>query len=247
MSSSVTSTSAPATATSSTTVTSQSSSELPSSARIVSAAELAAPVSPSSAALAPPPLLDEQVRLWVGNIQPKVAEYQLLRLAQPAGTITKFDFMLHGAGPQAGRPRGYAFLSYSTHREAEVARRRLTGATLAGARLVCRWANEQTLPGDARKEEPAAAPALALEPSAATSRRPPSAQAQIRAIEAKLQHMGGGGGGGVGGQRFSVAADSERTDVRRLPRVRGPLSWVNRDGLSRQAAQQPKPYSRRRW
>ena len=205
---------------------------------LVSAAELA-PLAGGSAAPAPPPLPHESLRLWVSNIQPHVAEYQLLRLAQPAGTITKFDFMLHGAGPQAGRPRGYAFVSYSTHREAEVGRRRLHGALLAGARLVCRWAHEQVLPGDVavRREEPAAAPTA----PAPAARPQPSAQSQIRAIELKLQHMTDGGGE----QRFSVKADSERPDLRRLPKVRGPLSWVN--APSKQAAQQPKPYARRRY
>ena len=177
-----------------------------------------------------------------------MTEAQLLRLARPAGTITKFDFMLHGAGPQAGRPRGYAFVSYSRHREAEVGRRRLHGAFLCGARLVCRWAHEQVLPGDVKlnKDPPAAvavsvpAPAPAP-PPAAVRPKTGSAEAQIRAIEEKLQHMTDGGAE----PRFAVTADSERTDVRRLPRVRGPLSRVN--APSKQAAQQPKPYSRRRW
>ncbi|KAF0288544.1 putative RNA-binding protein 18 [Amphibalanus amphitrite] len=188
----------------------------------------------------PPPLQNESVRLWVGNIQPHVAECQLLRLAQPVGTITKFDFMLNGAGPQAGRPRGYAFISYSTHREADLGRRRLNGARLGGVPLVCRWANEQVLPGDApmKREEPAAVAA----PAPAPARTKLSAEAQIRAIEAKLQHMSGD----TREDRFAVKADSDRTDVRRLPRVRGPLSRVNAPS-KQAAAQQNKPYARRRF
>ncbi|XP_043220106.1 probable RNA-binding protein 18 [Amphibalanus amphitrite] len=216
------------------------SSEKGARSFLTSAAELVPPLAAGSSAPAPPPLQNESVRLWVGNIQPHVAECQLLRLAQPVGTITKFDFMLNGAGPQAGRPRGYAFISYSTHREADLGRRRLNGARLGGVPLVCRWANEQVLPGDApmKREEPAAVAA----PAPAPARTKLSAEAQIRAIEAKLQHMSGD----TREDRFAVKADSERTDVRRLPRVRGPLSRVNAPS-KQAAAQQNKPYARRRF
>ncbi|KAJ8954536.1 hypothetical protein NQ318_000770 [Aromia moschata] len=67
----------------------------------------------------------EERRLWIGNLDPRVTEceilllvltytcffywYNLLKLVQKHGAIEKFDLIFHRNGPLAGQPRGYAF------------------------------------------------------------------------------------------------------------------------------------------
>lgn len=53
-------------------------------------------------------------RLYVGNLSPTVDEYTLLQIFSKFGKVTKMDFMFHKTGVQKGKPRGYAFVEFST-------------------------------------------------------------------------------------------------------------------------------------
>lgn len=168
--------------------------------------------------------LPDPLRLWIGNILPHATEYHLLKIARPLGTITRFDFKLHTSGPLAGKPRGYAFISYATHEEAVRARQVLSRAVLGGARLDARWAHEHVPVGTqvVNKKE------------TVTSRPEIRPETKIRAIEAKLMNMDN--------CVDELVLEGNKKDVRRLPKVKGPLQLVNK--ASRNALS--KPYVRRK-
>ena len=44
--------------------------------------------------------------------------YNFLKIVQKPGNIEKLDFLFHRSGPQIGQPRGYAFVTYKTERDA---------------------------------------------------------------------------------------------------------------------------------
>lgn len=68
--------------------------------------------------------------------------YQLLKLVQKHGTIEKFDLLFHRSGcPQAGQPRGYAFVTYKTASDAEQAKEALHNLKIGAKNIIVRWAN----------------------------------------------------------------------------------------------------------
>ncbi|KAF9354732.1 hypothetical protein BGX26_007409 [Mortierella sp. AD094] len=66
------------------------------------------------------PALDEK-RIYVGNLDPTLDEYAVLKLFSPYGKITKLDFMFHWHGPKKGTPRGYCFLEFEASSQAAAA------------------------------------------------------------------------------------------------------------------------------
>lgn len=91
------------------------------------------PPTPPPAPPAPTQLLKD--RLYVGNLHPTVDEcvsdvfrvlqfdmysvllsnrYTLLQLFSKHGKVSKLDFLFHKTGPAKGKPRGYAFVEYTT-------------------------------------------------------------------------------------------------------------------------------------
>ncbi|XP_046902563.1 probable RNA-binding protein 18 isoform X1 [Hypomesus transpacificus] len=131
-------------------------------------------------------------RLWIGNIDPKITEYHLVKLLERFGKVKQFDFLFHKAGPMEGQPRGYCFVNFHTKEEAERAIQCLNGKLALSKKLVVRWAHTQVkrfegFRGD--KSTPAS-----LEPSCSSDdpgmpTTNLSTSAKIRAIEAKLQMM----------------------------------------------------------
>lgn len=70
--------------------------------------------------------------------------YQLLKLVQQHGTIEKFDLLFHRSGPQAGQPRGYAFVTYKTVQDAEAAKDALHNLKVGAKNIIVRWAHSVT-------------------------------------------------------------------------------------------------------
>ncbi|KAF0031383.1 hypothetical protein F2P81_015938 [Scophthalmus maximus] len=104
-------------------------------------------------------------RLWIGNIDPKITEYHLVKLLEKFGQVKQFDFLFHKSGPMEGQPRGYCFVNFST-------RERFEG-----------FRNDKTMPPSL---EPSSSGAADDGPVTANHL---STSAKIRAIEAKLQMM----------------------------------------------------------
>ncbi|XP_066507218.1 probable RNA-binding protein 18 isoform X1 [Hoplias malabaricus] len=129
-------------------------------------------------------------RLWIGNIDPKITEYHLVKLLEKFGKVKQFDFLFHKSGPLEGQPRGYCFVNFHTKEEAERAIQCLNGKLALSKKLVVRWAHAQVKrfePYRGDKNLPAS-----LEPSSSEAEEVPtslSVGAKIRAIEAKLQMM----------------------------------------------------------
>ncbi|RKP37352.1 hypothetical protein BJ085DRAFT_24787 [Dimargaris cristalligena] len=55
-----------------------------------------------------------ETRLYIGNLDPSVDEYTILKLFEPLGRIKEFNFLFHQHGPKSGQPRGYCFLEYES-------------------------------------------------------------------------------------------------------------------------------------
>lgn len=53
-------------------------------------------------------------RLYLGNLPQTVDEYSLIQLCSKHGKVSKLDYLYHKVGIQKGKPRGFAFVEYST-------------------------------------------------------------------------------------------------------------------------------------
>ncbi|XP_072285970.1 probable RNA-binding protein 18 [Pyxicephalus adspersus] len=133
--------------------------------------------------------LQDGHRLWIGNLDPKITEYHLLKLLQKFGKVKQFDFLFHKSGPLEGHPRGYCFVNFETKGEAEKAIQCLNGKMALSKKLVVRWAHAQIKKYDNYKSEKVLP--ISLEPSSSTepTQSSLSVNAKIKAIEAKLKMM----------------------------------------------------------
>ncbi|KAF7661670.1 hypothetical protein LDENG_00254940 [Lucifuga dentata] len=133
-------------------------------------------------------------RLWIGNIDPKITEYHLVKLLEKFGKVKQFDFLFHKSGPLEGQPRGYCFVNFSTREEAERAIQCLNGKLALSKKLVVRWAHAQVRRFEGFRSDKTMPPSLEPSCSGAAEEgpvpaNPLSTSAKIRAIEAKLQMM----------------------------------------------------------
>ncbi|KAK1147264.1 putative RNA-binding protein 18 [Acipenser oxyrinchus oxyrinchus] len=128
-------------------------------------------------------------RLWIGNIDPKITEYNLVKLLERFGKVKQFDFLFHKSGPLEGQPRGYCFVNFETKEEAERAIQRLNGKLALSKKLVVRWAHAQVKRFDQFRNDKVLP--ISLEPSSSTDQTPTTLtiNAKIKAIEAKLKMM----------------------------------------------------------
>ncbi|RUS30648.1 hypothetical protein BC938DRAFT_479114 [Jimgerdemannia flammicorona] len=89
-------------------------------------------------------------RLYVGNLDPTIDEYAVVKLFEPFGKITYLDFMFHWHGTKRGQPRGYCFLEYSTKEEALKAIETMHQKTVKGRPLVVSFAHAAPVEEDSR-------------------------------------------------------------------------------------------------
>uniref|UniRef100_A0A8C2AY69 Probable RNA-binding protein 18 n=1 Tax=Cyprinus carpio TaxID=7962 RepID=A0A8C2AY69_CYPCA len=128
-------------------------------------------------------------RLWIGNIDPKITEYHLVKLLEKFGQVKQFDFLFHKSGPLEGQPRGYCFVNFHTKEVLFDALNNLSVHVVSETVLypsLCVFAVFQKFePFRGDKNLPAS-----LEPSSSEADDDPfGVNAKIRAIEAKLQMM----------------------------------------------------------
>ncbi|XP_015920282.2 probable RNA-binding protein 18 [Parasteatoda tepidariorum] len=142
-------------------------------------ASIPLPLDPS-----PPPEADEK-RLWIGNIDSRLTEYNLLKIVQQFGKIKKFDFLFHKSGHLKGHPRGYCFVTYDRREEAEKAMINLNGKLFMGKELAVKWAH--TAPSDSVTQQKSTKTICDTQPD--ESKKSKSSLHQIMAIEAKLKAM----------------------------------------------------------
>ncbi|KAK4703772.1 RNA-binding protein 18, partial [Phenoliferia sp. Uapishka_3] len=90
-------------------------------------------------------------RLYIGNLAASCDEYTLMQLCSKHGKISKLDYLFHKTGPAKGKPRGYAFIEYSTKEEALRAMVALHDKLVRGRNIIVTAASEQsTNPDDVR-------------------------------------------------------------------------------------------------
>uniref|UniRef100_A0A7N5KLZ5 Probable RNA-binding protein 18 n=1 Tax=Ailuropoda melanoleuca TaxID=9646 RepID=A0A7N5KLZ5_AILME len=153
--------------------------------------------------------LQEGHRLWIGNLDPKITEYHLLKLLQKFGTVKQFDFLFHKSGALEGQPRGYCFVNFETKQapglrrltyfsdqmlwgahmkhtdillpglEAEQAIQCLNGKLALSKKLVVRWAHAQVKRYDHNKNDKILP--ISLEPSSSTE--PTQSNLRIHALK----------------------------------------------------------------
>lgn len=78
-------------------------------------------------------------RLYVGNLDHRLTEYQVIKMFSPFGKICFEEFMWHRHGPRKGEPRGFAFIEFSKREEAENAKESMNGRLALGRPLVVRF------------------------------------------------------------------------------------------------------------
>ena len=131
---------------------------------------------------------EAHVKLWLGNLDTKLTEYQLLKICEKFGEVSTFDFLYTITEGGKRYPRGYAFVTYTTAATAEAAIQALHGKKVLGRELVVRLANPRA---DHTRVASRPIPA-ALKAGGGTSLSEEQKAARIRALEAKLAGMEGG-------------------------------------------------------
>ncbi|XP_044750512.1 probable RNA-binding protein 18 [Coccinella septempunctata] len=122
-------------------------------------------------------------RLWIGNLDFRITEYQLLKLVQKHGDIAKFDLLFHRTGPQAGQPRGYAFVTYMKEEDALKAKDKLHNMLVGQKKIIVAWAHSINDEEITKPRQEIVIPALAMAKPVIKNDR----ESQIQAIEAKLK------------------------------------------------------------
>ncbi|XP_015697435.1 probable RNA-binding protein 18 [Oryza brachyantha] len=82
-------------------------------------------------------------RLYVGNLDFRVSESDIIKMFSPFGKIIAEDFLWHTRGPKRGEPRGYAFVQYTTKEEAQLAKEKMNGKLVCGRPVVVHLASEK--------------------------------------------------------------------------------------------------------
>ncbi|KAJ1269643.1 hypothetical protein BS78_07G227400 [Paspalum vaginatum] len=83
-------------------------------------------------------------RLYVGNLDYRISESDIIKMFSPFGKITAEDFLWHTRGPKRGEPRGYAFVQYTTKEEAQLAKEKMNGKLVRGRPMVVHLASEKS-------------------------------------------------------------------------------------------------------
>lgn len=122
-------------------------------------------------------------RLWIGNLDTRVKEYQLLKMVRAYGNIEKFDMLFHRSGPCAGQPRGFAFVTYKLRQDAVKAMNSLNGQLL-GSKRICVKLAKNTDDHEKPKPELGIAALAGAKPENKLSKK-----TAIQSIEAKLKMM----------------------------------------------------------
>ncbi|XP_031630904.1 probable RNA-binding protein 18 [Contarinia nasturtii] len=128
----------------------------------------------------------EERRLWIGNLDTRMTEFQLLKIVQKCGQIEKFDMIFHKSGPQAGQARGYAFVTYYNNSGAVTALNKLNGTLIGTKNIVVRLAKNINYDEMGKPKTKVEIPALAAGTSHSTKM---SKELTIKAIEAKLKAL----------------------------------------------------------
>ncbi|KAJ3682045.1 hypothetical protein LUZ60_014618 [Juncus effusus] len=88
-------------------------------------------------------LENPECRLYVGNLDYRISEANIIKMFSAFGKIVSEDFLLHKKGPKSGEPRGYAFVQFTSKEEAKLAKEKMNGKLIFGRPLVVRLSTER--------------------------------------------------------------------------------------------------------
>lgn len=134
--------------------------------------------------------MSSQNKLWVGNIDSKLSEYQLLKLFEAFGKVTAFDFLYTMNTEKGSRtPRGYAFVTFESSDAAKRAIQQLNNKKINGRDLQVRYANSTSTPISSKtvKTTETAVPAVLTAGNSTKSTTSADKLEKIRQLEAKLK------------------------------------------------------------
>ncbi|KAH9994650.1 hypothetical protein BJV77DRAFT_993989 [Russula vinacea] len=83
--------------------------------------------------------------LYVGNLHPTVDEYTLIQVFSKFGKLVRLDYLFHKTGALRGKPRGYAFVEYSSDQDAAAALAAANGKVLRGRHVTVTYAHQAPL------------------------------------------------------------------------------------------------------
>ncbi|KAF9918861.1 hypothetical protein FBU30_011242 [Linnemannia zychae] len=148
------------------------------------------PSTPSNSTSSSNPPLDDR-RLYIGNLDPTIDEYMILKIFSTFGKITKLDFMFHYNGPKKGTPRGYCFIEYETAAQAAAAINQMNRRSVKNRPLIVSFANvappSTDHDGKKRTHDPNRPTAFSL--LKASALKGASTDEKIKAMERKLAQM----------------------------------------------------------
>ena len=122
--------------------------------------------------------------IWIGNIDSKATEGQILKLVQPYGQVQKFDF-IYSYENNERVPKGYCFVTYESYVAADAATRGLNGLKVLNKTLKVQISSST---GTSKKSLPAS---LSAGNSQKTEKSTKSQESKIKALEAKLKALEG--------------------------------------------------------
>uniref|UniRef100_F6PI06 Probable RNA-binding protein 18 n=1 Tax=Ciona intestinalis TaxID=7719 RepID=F6PI06_CIOIN len=142
----------------------------------------------------PVPLESEKTsdenRIWIGNMDTGLNEYNLLQVLKSVGKFKDLDYIYHKAGPMVGLSRGFSFVTFETKKDAEKAIKILNGKQVLSKKLIARWAHEQPI----IPTKPSPATNISLNTDLAVPSMQPTSSnlyrlSMIESIEKKLSTM----------------------------------------------------------
>jgi RNA recognition motif-containing protein len=86
----------------------------------------------------------DNVKLWVGNLDTKLTEFQLLKILEKFGKICSFDYLYHITDRGGRTPRGYAFVTFVSAASAVEAIKGLHNKKVLSKELVVRYATPKS-------------------------------------------------------------------------------------------------------
>jgi len=136
--------------------------------------------------------MSSQSKLWVGNIDSKLSEYQLLKIFETYGKVAAYDFLYTMNTEKGSRsPRGYAFVTFESSVAANKAIQQLNNKKINGRELQVRYANSTSTSTSSKtvKTIETAVPAVLTAGNSAKSTTSADKLEKIRQLEAKLKNL----------------------------------------------------------
>ena len=134
--------------------------------------------------------------IWIGNLDPRVNEFQLLKVVEPWGRVVRFDLMYAVKESGYRTPRGYAFVTFESYLTASEAITKLNGLKLMDRELKVQPSSATNIPSKSSSSSLKSGLNLPLslsmnltDSSGKKDAKSASKLGKIRAMEAKLMAL----------------------------------------------------------